>query len=84
MPDSYFDLFDKTFQAQLGQFTSGISPAALATSYYSWLSQLAQSPGRLTELALYPAVHFRDCADKLFSNTQPGGDTDPRFRAEGW
>jgi polyhydroxyalkanoate synthase len=84
MSDSDFDLFDKTFQANLGQLTLGMSPAGLTTSYYSWLSQLAQSPGRLMELALYPALHFQQCTDQIYGNQKPGDDADPRFKAESW
>ena len=71
MPDNYFDLLDKTFQAHLGQMTSGISPAALTTVYCSWLSQLAQSPGRMLELALYPAMHWQDSVNKVLGERSP-------------
>ena len=84
MPDNYFDVLDKTFQAQLGQMTSGISPAAMTTVYCSWLSQLAQSPGRMLELALYPVVHWQDYANKIIGDDQPGNNIDPRFKAEDW
>jgi polyhydroxyalkanoate synthase subunit PhaC len=84
MSDNDFDLFDKTFQARLGQLTSGISPAALTTSCYSWMSQLALSPGRLLELAFYPAVHFRECSDQFSNTDRPKDDVDPRFKAESW
>jgi polyhydroxyalkanoate synthase len=84
VPDNYFDILDKTFQAHLGQMTSGISPAAMTTVYCSWLSQLAQSPGRMLELALYPAVHWQDYAHKIIGNDQPGNNIDPRFKAEDW
>ncbi|MFN7834667.1 MAG: PHA/PHB synthase family protein [Burkholderiaceae bacterium] len=82
--NNYFDFVDKKFQANLGRLTAGVSPAALMTSCYSWLTQLAQSPGRVLELALYPAVHFRDCANKNCGNSQPGDEADPRFKAERW
>ena len=48
------------------------------------MSQLAQSPGRLVELATYPAVHFQHCADKIYGNNRPGEEADPRFQAESW
>jgi polyhydroxyalkanoate synthase len=69
--NNYFDFVDKKFQANLGRLTAGVSPAALMTSCYSWLTQLAQSPGRVLELAFYPAVHFRDCANKNCGNCHP-------------
>jgi polyhydroxyalkanoate synthase len=84
VPDNYFDFLDKNFQAHLGHTTSGISPAALSTVYCSWLSQLAQSPGRMLELTFYPIVHWQDSADKILGNDRPGDDADPRFKSEDW
>ena len=48
------------------------------------MSQLAQSPGRLLELAMYPAAHFQHCTDKMYGNNRPGDEADPRFQAESW
>lgn len=84
MSDNYFDLIDQKFQAQLGQMTSGISPAALATSYYSWLSQLAQSPGRLLELACYPALNWQRCSRVMLDSEEAAEPADPRFQSESW
>ena len=84
MSENNFDHFDQVFQAQIGQLTSGISPAALSTSYFSWLSQLAQSPGRMMELASYPAVHWQRCTPTMLSGNQQDKNSDPRFHSESW
>nr|WP_231950260.1 alpha/beta fold hydrolase [Legionella lansingensis] len=64
--------------------TAGISPAALATAYFSWLSQLAMCPGRLLELALYPAFHTQDCTNKILCHVRPGDGRDVRFHTDSW
>jgi len=84
MSDNKFDVMDKAFQAQLGQYTSGISPAALSTAYFSWLSQLALSPGRLMELSMYPALHLQDQASPADVDTSTSKTVDPRFQADSW
>jgi polyhydroxyalkanoate synthase len=82
--ENFFKFFDQLFQANLAKMTLGISPAALGTAYYSWLAQLAQSPGRLLELSFYPILHSSDCANKILGDQQPGGGDDVRFRSENW
>ncbi len=82
--DNPFDLIDKIFQAHLGQMTSGISPAALMISYCAWLSQLAQSPGRMLELAFYPVVHWQGSTNKALDSDHPAHEADPRFKGEDW
>ena len=42
---------DQAFKANMSQFTFGISPAGLASSYFDWLAHLAMSPGKQIELA---------------------------------
>lgn len=84
MSENKFDVMDKAFQAQLGQYTSGISPAALSTAYFSWLSQLALSPGRLMELSMYPALHLQDQAGQADEDTSTSKAVDPRFQADSW
>ena len=37
--DSLFRFMDKFYQANLGKITAAISPAAIGTSYFSWLVQ---------------------------------------------
>lgn len=82
--DSYFNDIDKYFQANLAKVTMGISPAALATSYFSWCSQLAQSPGSLLELLLFPATNAGELGKNLINLEKPGGGHDVRFHTENW
>ncbi len=87
--DKSVDLFtflDKFFQANLAKVTAGISPAALTSAYCSWLSQLAISPGRLLELALYPLVHSQDCSNKIYCEIDEDrvDGSDVRFHTENW
>ncbi len=83
-PDNCFDLIDKSYQAQLGHITSGISPAAMMTVYCSWLAQLAQSPGRMIELVLYPVTHVQDYLTTILDKDHSENDADPRFKSEDW
>ncbi len=57
----FFNYIDKFYQAYLARLTAGISPAAVQMDIYSWLAQLAQSPGHLMELSAYPFTHCYDC-----------------------
>lgn len=83
-PADFFCLIDKSFQANLGKVTGGISPAALITVFFSWFSQLTQSPGRLMELALYVPMHASDRINRVLSESQPANGKDVRFHAEAW
>ena len=82
--DSFFNFVDTLFQANLAKMTAGISPAASRTALFSWLAQLAQSPGRLLELACYPLVHGPDFFTKMLLETQPAAGDDVRFHTENW
>ncbi len=82
--DTLFSFLDKTYQANLGKLTAGVSPAALSTAYYSWIAQLAQSPGTVMELALYPMLHASDFANNLFTHSKPADGKDVRFHTENW
>lgn len=82
--DSFFRFTDKLYQAYLGKLTSAISPAAIGTSYFSWLAQLAQSPGTLLRLATYPLRHMDDLAHYLATQVQPRDGKDVRFHSENW
>lgn len=81
---SFFDFIDKNFQANLGKLTAGISPAALQTSNFSWLSQLAQAPGTLMELSLYPLLHANEFFSQLINHDMPGNGKDVRFHTPNW
>lgn len=82
--DTVFSFIDKSYQANLAKFTAGLSPAALETSYFSWIAQLAQSPGTVLELALYPGLHAGDYATKLLTQTLPANGKDVRFHSCNW
>ncbi|KTD10869.1 PHA synthase [Legionella gratiana] len=79
-----FDLINKYYQANLGKLTASISPAATATSYFSWGTQLAQAPGTFLKLSLYPLLHFSDLINKLSNYDTPGNGQDVRFHTENW
>lgn len=79
-----FDLINKYYQASLGKFTASISPASIATSYFSWGAQLAQAPGTFLKLSLYPLLHFTDLLNNLSNHDTPGNDKDVRFHTENW
>src|SRR3990167_10917598 len=57
---NFFIMFDKLFQANLAKISMGVSPAAIGSAYCAWILQLAQSPGHLLDLALYPVIHASD------------------------
>jgi polyhydroxyalkanoate synthase len=75
----FFTYMDKLYQANLARLTAGISPSALGTSFFSWLSQLAMSPGRLMKLALFPLMPGNECDTNL-----SGDNCDVRFHKEAW
>lgn len=82
--DSLFRFIDKFYQANLGKLTAGISPAAIGTSYFSWLAQLAQSPGTLLRLSSYPIRHTNNLSNNLVTQIQPRNGKDVRFQSENW
>lgn len=83
-PDDFFKAINKVFQANLARMTFGISPAATASAFSSWLFQLAQSPGHLQALALYPFLHAMDCANNLLCEDFPANMHDVRFQKDNW
>ncbi|HAT1911516.1 TPA: alpha/beta fold hydrolase [Legionella pneumophila] len=82
--DSFFSFFHKLFQANLAKMTLGISPAALGSSYSTWLWQLAQSPEVLWELALYPFLHANDCINNIICVERAADGKDVRFKKDSW
>lgn len=82
--DTLFSFIDKFYQANLGKITAGVSPAALATSYFSWMAQLAQSPGTQAQLALFPWLHSADALTSLMTQDRPGHGKDVRFNSKNW
>lgn len=81
---SFMDELDDFFQMKLAKFTLGLSPAGIAQMQAGWLSQLALCPGRLMELAAFPAVKT---ALSLLHGCDPNWPecaNDPRFSSESW
>ncbi|KTD42490.1 PHA/PHB synthase family protein [Legionella quateirensis] len=83
-PDSVFSIIDKLYQAKLGKLTAGISPAALMTAHFSWIAQLLQSPGTMTQLTLFPLLHAQDMISNLVTQDKPENGKDVRFHTENW
>lgn len=82
--DELFTCIDRLFQANVAKFTAGISPAALATSWFSWMAQLSISPGRLSRLSTYLLFHFSDYISNLLKEPLPGCGEDVRFQSPNW
>lgn len=82
--DNAFAFFGQLFQANLAKWTAGISPAALGSSYSTWLWQLAQSPEVLWELAFYPVFHANDCINNIICVDRAAGGKDVRFKKDSW
>lgn len=82
--EHFFNFIDKSFQANLAKMTLGVSPAEMATAGFSWMSQLAQSPGRLLELASYPVLHGSDCINRFCCEPRPACGQDVRFQSDNW
>ncbi len=82
--DNFLVTFNKLFQAHLGKYTFGISPASMVSAYTSWFAQLAQSPGHLLSLALYPIVHASDSSTNILSDERVTLNNDVRFHQESW
>ncbi|HAT1924109.1 TPA: alpha/beta fold hydrolase [Legionella pneumophila] len=82
--DNLFAFFGQLFQANLAKWTAGISPAAIGSSYSTWLWQLAQSPEVLWELAFYPVFHANDCINNIICVERAAGGQDVRFKKDSW
>ncbi len=68
-----FGELNTLWQAMLGRFTLGVSPAAVADSFTAWINHMAQAPGKVAELAAWPLTH-----------AETNATNDPRFQADGW
>lgn len=82
--ETIFRFIDRFYQAQLGKFTAGMSPATLETAYFSWVAQLIQSPGTLARLATYPMLHADEFFNNLIQHKIPADNKDVRFQSENW
>jgi len=83
---------DRLMHAIQGRFTNALSPASLLLAYLDWLVHLANSPGKVGELAqnaLSKALPLaRYTLDTLAGRTDPDPFVplahDSRFASEGW
>ncbi|KTD31230.1 PHA synthase [Legionella moravica] len=82
--DSVFRIIDKLYQAKLGKLTAGISPAALLTAHYSWIAQLMQSPGTMTQLTMFPLLNAQEMINNLLTQDKPENGKDVRFHTQNW
>lgn len=48
--DAAAETVDRALHANLARFTGGLSPGALATAYFDWLTHLPTSPGKQSQL----------------------------------
>ena len=65
---------DAAWHTFLGQFTGGLSPAAMANAYVDWALHLMASPEKQAELLRFGATHAADTA----------AAEDPRFNEKIW
>lgn len=82
--DTIFREIDALWQAGMARYTLGISPAGLSGAFFSWASHLAQSPGKMLEIMMYPALHAQEFNRRMTCERGPACDADPRFRSESW
>ncbi len=80
----FFNIFNKTYQANLGKVSMGMSPAAIGTAYSAWMWQLAQSPGHTLDLLCYPAMHYGEFLHNVLSNEPIAQTSDVRFSSDSW
>ena len=89
---AFGDVVDRSVHAALARFTLGLSPAALAESYFDWATHLAASPGKQMQLMQKAARkvarltrHVGECA--CGRATEPCIEPlpqDRRFVGEAW
>jgi polyhydroxyalkanoate synthase len=81
---AYFRYMDTLWQAGLARLTRGLSPAGVCDAFYSWATHLAQAPGKMMELATYPAFHAPGLLYRLTCERGESFAADPRFRSKKW
>ncbi|MBI3440445.1 MAG: polyhydroxyalkanoic acid synthase [Proteobacteria bacterium] len=81
---SYFRSMDTLWQASLARWTLGISPAGASGAFYAWASHLAQAPGKMMEIALYPALHTQNFVHRMSCVRGESCAADPRFKSVSW
>ncbi len=82
--NTVFSLINTAFQANLGKMSRGMSPASVGSTWFSWISQLAQSPGTLLELMTYPVTHGNQGINKSLSSNCVANGEDVRFQKDCW
>ena len=75
---------DTLWQANLARLTMGISPAGASGALFSWVSHLAQAPGKIAEMMAYPWLHTHDFAHRMTCERGESCAADPRFRSVSW
>lgn len=78
-----YNEIDRLFQSKLARMTRGISPAVVADTAAAWAAQLALSPGRLAQLAMFPAHRLQEAMERL-GKGELSCAADPRFRSDAW
>jgi len=86
-----YDNLDRASRAALGRFTGGVSPYAMAVTWFDWAAHMSRAPGRQIELAERAgqnAVRLGQYAAEAASGgaTAPFGPqkNDHRFDAPEW
>jgi poly[(R)-3-hydroxyalkanoate] polymerase subunit PhaC len=87
------DMLDRSLHAQIGRYTAGLSPAALALAYFDWAAHLAAAPGKRIGLADEALRKSRQLFDYVCRCCLEGSNTPPcieplpqdrRFSGEPW
>ncbi len=81
---AYFRHMDMLWQAGLARLTFGISPAGASGAFFSWISHLAQAPGKVAEMMTYPYTHTGAFAHRMTCERGESCAADPRFKGESW
>ena len=80
----YFRNIDTLWQAGLAHLTMGISPAGAGGAFFSWISHLSQTPGKIAELMVYPLMRTTDFGHRMTCTRGEDCAADPRFRSKSW
>jgi polyhydroxyalkanoate synthase len=89
----FADMVDRSLNANIGQFTAGLSPAALALAYFDWAAHISTEPGKRIALADKAARKSMRLFDYVCRCCLEGGSAAPcieplpqdrRFSGEAW
>jgi len=87
------DLLDRSLHANIGKFTAGVSPAALALAYFDWAAHIAAAPGKRIGLADKAVRKSMRLLEFVYRCASAGGEAarcieplpqDRRFTGEPW